>query len=89
MNRDTPEDIIECSNCGRQFDLAQQNYYSGLCPSCQKDENPRSTWPSCFICSDRAPPDERESVKVTGRTGTEHLPAHTGCAEGYEQTPMY
>ena len=28
-------DIVECNDCGRQFDLNQQGYYGPVCPECR------------------------------------------------------
>ena len=28
-------DLIECRECGREFDLARQDYYDSLCPVCK------------------------------------------------------
>jgi Zn finger protein HypA/HybF involved in hydrogenase expression len=35
---DDDVEIIECRECGAQFDVAKQRYYDNLCPPC-KDEN--------------------------------------------------
>jgi len=74
--------MISCAECSREFDLARQHYYDNVCPSCKDD---RVTWPGCFRCSERIPPEERATVTVRGRTGTERLPAHESCAEEYEE----
>lgn len=28
-------ELIDCRECGRQFDLAHQRYYDNLCPKCK------------------------------------------------------
>lgn len=59
-----PEEIIECRECGRKFDLAAQNYYDNLCPACVRESDPDRTWPMCWECSERVPPDERATVRL-------------------------
>jgi len=36
-HRHDPE-IIECRECPRKFDLARQNYYYNICPTCRERE---------------------------------------------------
>lgn len=62
MHKHDPE-LIECSECGSQFDLARQNYYDSKCPSCVDNER---SWPSCIRCQDRFDPDEGVYAHLTG-----------------------
>lgn len=29
-------EIMECAECGAQYDLARQTYYGPLCPRCER-----------------------------------------------------
>lgn len=72
-------EIIECRECGSEFNLAAQHYYDNLCPSCQEDSR---TWPGCARCSDRVPPGERTHITVQGARrdpSTVRLPVHEDC----------
>lgn len=75
-------EITECRECGAEFDLARQHYYSDICPSCLKEEEPERTWPGCIICGDKIPPEER-ATKVFPPQGpgqtSERVPVHEGC----------
>jgi len=31
-------DIVECKECGRQFDANRQGYYGPLCPECRNSD---------------------------------------------------
>jgi hypothetical protein len=74
---------MKCRDCGAPFDLASQNYYDNLCPSCVEDER---TWPLCHKCSEKVSPDNMTSIEVGGsmlNPGTEYVPAHEECAEDH------
>ncbi|GAA0448945.1 hypothetical protein GCM10008985_00340 [Halococcus dombrowskii] len=31
-------DLVDCSECGKQFNLGAQSYYGSRCPSCRTDD---------------------------------------------------
>lgn len=75
-------DIVECRKCGTEFDLALQNYYDNLCPSCMDEENPERKWPGCMECGEKIPPDERATKTVRGAArdpATVSVPVHEDC----------
>lgn len=79
MYHEHDPEIIECSNCGTEFDLARQHYYDDLCPSCASENKEWRTWIGCVACGTRLPRDQVEHATSTGRTGTEHVPV---CSKG-------
>jgi hypothetical protein len=79
-------DLTECRECGTTFDLAMQNYYDALCPSCIP---PERTWPRCIECDDKVPPDERTQVTVPGAARdprTVKLTVHKSCEDAVQTT---
>jgi|GEM_PF-1203712 hypothetical protein len=74
-------EITSCRKCGAQFDLARQNYYDTLCPSCVKADDPERTFGT--------------SLKATGRlTNAGRLDAtiiddfdSASNDEGWQHTP--
>lgn len=36
MRRHDP-DLVECRDCGHEFDLSRQDYYSDICPNCREE----------------------------------------------------
>jgi len=80
--REPVRELIECRDCGEEFDLASQHYYDNQCPACKSEDNPEHTWPGCAVCSERVPPDERATKKFPptgpGQT-TEFLTVHEDC----------
>lgn len=82
MRHEHDPEMTDCRNCGAEFDLARQNYYDNICPSCLKEEEPERTWPSCASCGDKIPPGEREYKTVAERRGgTSQLPIHADCKD--------
>lgn len=82
MQHEHDPDMVDCRECGRTFDLARQNYYDNLCPSCMEKENPERTWPRCTECDDPIPPEKRAYKTVRGAArdpSTVRLPVHEGC----------
>lgn len=37
-SRERVTEIVECRNCGTKFDLAAQDYYYDLCPTCNRED---------------------------------------------------
>ncbi len=88
---DSQPEIIECRKCGTEFDLAAQNYYDNLCPSCVSNENPERTWPVCIECEQKIPPYRREYKTVRGAArdpSTVKVPVHENCKEGAIGDPI-
>lgn len=75
-----------CRECGATFDLAAQNYYDNVCPSCVDEER---TWPLCAACSKRVDPDEavRKFVNPKGSAAGGYLTYHPGCVPERYKSP--
>lgn len=76
------EEIVECRDCGKAFNIAAQYYFADLCPTCVKEQEPERTWPGCFVCGEKIPPAER-ATKIVGPSApgqsSERVPVHEGC----------
>lgn len=89
MRDETPREMLTCRECGAQFDLAQQNYYDNLCPSCIKNKDnhdEKRTWNGCHVCGEKVSPDEETAIKVRGAARDPtwvYMPAHPDCADDH------
>lgn len=84
MQRGKPN-IIECRSCGTDFNLNAQQYYNNLCPDCIPEQY---TWPKCFICRERIPPDVREKMVTPSASRSSanlRVTVHESC-KGDEKT---
>lgn len=88
MNREHPPDIVTCRECEAEFDLSKQKYYGNICPTCLTKEDPERTWPACWRCNERIPPDERAKEYIRGGRrdpATVRVPVHEDC----KSPPVY
>lgn len=84
-------ELIECRECGCEFDLARQHYYDDICPSCLKEEEPERTWPGCFRCGDKYEPGTGHTVRVPPRGPGQSTEFLTVCSKECAQklNPRY
>jgi hypothetical protein len=56
MARQHPPEIVECTDCGSEFNLAAQAYYDNRCPSCKREESGEDAvdpvYGQCYVCDE-------------------------------------